>query len=210
MIGALFRFFLFVGSEWVIWILLGCSLLAMTVFLERWRNLRGQERVGAGLWHTQIESWMKNGVPVDWAKSAEELARRFPCVESRMLLALSKRESYSSDDLEQVVHAVSSSERLGLERYLAVLGTLGNAAPFIGLFGTVLGIIRAFAELGNASSNSGLSSVSGGLAEALVTTAAGLLVALPSVISYNFFQRKIKTVHARTQSMASLIVGRGR
>ena len=92
---------------------------------------------------------------------------------------------------------------MGLERFLAVLGTLGNSAPFIGLFGTVLGIIKAFAELGNASGG-GLNAVSGGLAEALVTTAAGLLVALPCAIFFNFFSRKLKMIGARSNNLVAL------
>jgi biopolymer transport protein ExbB len=95
-------------------------------------------------------------------------------------------------------------ERLKLERNLAILGTLGNSAPFIGLFGTVLGIIKAFSDLGSAA-NGGLNSISGGLAEALVTTATGLLVALPSAIAFNYFQRKMKTISSRASSLSLAI-----
>jgi biopolymer transport protein ExbB/TolQ len=80
-----------------------------------------------------------------------------------------------------------------LERYLSILGTLGNIAPFIGLFGTVVGIIRAFRDLA-VSGSGGPSVVAAGISEALITTAAGLVVAIPAVIAYNYFLRRVGTV----------------
>lgn len=77
-----------------------------------------------------------------------------------------------------------------LEKNLGVLGTIGNTAPFVGLFGTVLGIMRAFHDLAG-SEGAGPSVVAAGIAEALVTTAAGLFVAIPAVIAYNYFTRKV-------------------
>jgi len=81
-------------------------------------------------------------------------------------------------------------EIANLERYLGVLGTIGNTAPFVGLFGTVLGIIRAFHDLAGAE-GAGPSIVADGIAEALVATAAGLFVAIPAVIAYNYFTRRV-------------------
>ncbi len=207
MINNLFRLFLYLGSEWVIWVLAACSIFAVAVFFDRWRALRKQERIGNILWRDFLGKWLSDGLPSDWKKNAIELSRSHPCVESRVLLALSRKEKTSPERLEALSQGLISAERLGLERYLAVLGTLGNSAPFIGLFGTVLGIIKAFAELDKATGNSGLATVSGGLAEALVTTAAGLLVALPSAIAYNFFQRKTRAIASRTASLASVVIG---
>ena len=78
-----------------------------------------------------------------------------------------------------------------MERYLVVLGTMGNTAPFIGLFGTVIGIIKAFRDLALAGAG-GPAVVAKGIAEALVATAGGLAVAIPAVIVYNYFMRKVK------------------
>ena len=83
--------------------------------------------------------------------------------------------------------------KLTLEKRLGILATFGNNAPFIGLFGTVLGVIKAFYDLGN-SSEFGVKVVMQGISEALVATAMGLFVAIPSVIAYNYFVRKIKTL----------------
>ncbi len=81
--------------------------------------------------------------------------------------------------------------KLTLEKRLGILATFGNNAPFIGLFGTVLGIIKAFHDLAN-TSDFGIKVVMSGISEALVATAMGLFVAIPSVIAYNYFVRKIK------------------
>ena len=83
--------------------------------------------------------------------------------------------------------------KLALEKRLGILATFGNNAPFIGLFGTVLGIMQAFHDLGQ-SSQFGVKVVMEGISQALVATAMGLFVAIPSVIAYNYFVRKIKTI----------------
>ncbi len=78
-----------------------------------------------------------------------------------------------------------------LERYTGIVGTIGNTAVYIGLFGTVLGIIRAFHDIASAGAG-GMSIVIGGVAEALVCTATGLFVAIPAVIAFNYFARKVE------------------
>lgn len=83
--------------------------------------------------------------------------------------------------------------KLLLEKRLGILATFGNNAPFIGLFGTVLGVIKAFHSLGT-STEFGVKVVMTGISEALVATAMGLFVAIPSVIAYNYFVRRIKTL----------------
>lgn len=83
--------------------------------------------------------------------------------------------------------------RLLLEKRLGILATFGNNAPFIGLFGTVLGVIDAFHTLG-LGAGFGVEAVMGGISEALVATAAGLFVAIPSVIAYNYFVRRIRAL----------------
>ncbi len=81
-------------------------------------------------------------------------------------------------------------ETIRLERYTSIVGTIGNTAVYIGLFGTVLGIIRAFHDIAAAGAG-GMSIVIGGVAEALVCTAMGLLVAIPAVIAYNYFMKRV-------------------
>jgi biopolymer transport protein ExbB/biopolymer transport protein TolQ len=78
-----------------------------------------------------------------------------------------------------------------MKRGLSALATIGSTAPFVGLFGTVVGILNAFKGIAN-SKATGLSAVAGGIAEALVTTAFGLLVAVPAVWAYNYFTNKVE------------------
>ena len=100
-----------------------------------------------------------------------------------------------------------SAEISRLERYLGSLATLGNVSPFVGLFGTVLGIIRAFEAIAKTGSG-GIGTVSAGIAEALVATAAGLFVAIPAVIAYNYFVGRVKLFTAAMDSAASEMVDR--
>jgi len=111
--------------------------------------------------------------------------------------------------LELVTSALrdSMSETLiQLKRGLGFLATIGSIAPFIGLFGTVLGIIRAFADLAaHPGAAAGASTVMAGISEALVATAVGLFVAIPAVLAYNIYQRLLKRVVGRSQSLGNAI-----
>ena len=90
----------------------------------------------------------------------------------------------SPESIQQAADIAFGVQRLRLRRYLSTLATIGNIAPYIGLFGTVLGVQAAFATL--SSSGAGADKMSGGISEALSATALGLLVAIPSVVAYNF------------------------
>jgi biopolymer transport protein ExbB len=92
-----------------------------------------------------------------------------------------------------------------LERNLAFLGTLGNNAPFIGLFGTVLGIIRAFHEL-SGNQAGGVAVVMAGISDALVATAVGLLVAIPAVVGFNYFNRRVRQSLANVDALAHVVL----
>ena len=98
-------------------------------------------------------------------------------------------------------------ERQFLERRLLILGTLGNNAPFIGLFGTVLGVIKAFHDLAQAGS-AGPEVVMQGLSEALIATAVGLFVAIPAVMAYNYFQKRVNDLLGETDSLVRLLLAK--
>jgi biopolymer transport protein ExbB len=117
--------------------------------------------------------------------------------------------SQGADTVEQVIASTVARERPQYERYLSFLGTLGNNTPFIGLFGTVLGIIKAFNDLG-ASNVKGAAiqqTVMAGISEALVATAVGLAVAIPAVVAFNIFTRQLKTLTSRTNALGYALVG---
>src|SRR5207302_7410165 len=100
--------------------------------------------------------------------------------------------------------SASLSERQRLEQRLLVLGTLGANAPFVGLFGTVLGVIKAFHDLSQASA--GPEVVMQGLSEALIATAVGLFVAIPCVVAYNFFSKNVKDLLGGTESLGRYLM----
>ena len=115
-----------------------------------------------------------------------------------------------SASLELVTSAIrdSISETLiQLKRGLGFLATIGSTAPFIGLFGTVVGIINAFRSIA-ATGSGGMSVVSGGIAEALVSTALGIFVAIPAVVAFNHFTGKIETFHVEMNRASSQLLNR--
>jgi biopolymer transport protein ExbB/TolQ len=118
----------------------------------------------------------------------------------------SGRDPVASLELVTSVLRDSMSETLiQLKRGLGFLATIGSTAPFIGLFGTVVGIINAFRSIA-ASGSGGMSVVSGGIAEALVSTALGIFVAIPAVVAFNHFTGKIETFHVEMNRASSQLV----
>src|SRR5207248_5464747 len=110
--------------------------------------------------------------------------------EARILTEALESYEDGADAVEQILAKSVRLTRNEFEAGLLFLGTLGNNAPFIGLFGTVLGIVTAFRELGGNQMGAAMGNVMSGIAEALLATAVGILVALPAVIYYNVFQKK--------------------
>jgi biopolymer transport protein ExbB len=111
---------------------------------------------------------------------------------------------------EKAMQGACAVERERLESRLAFLGTLGNNAPFVGLFGTVIGVIQAFEQLGVAPTAGAGQAVSqavmAGIAEALIATAVGIGVALPAVAFYNYFQRRIARLLSGTEALTSVVM----
>ena len=98
----------------------------------------------------------------------------------------------SEKEISNAMEREITVETTKLERYISIVGTIGNTAVYIGLFGTVLGIIRAFHDIAAAGAG-GMSIVIGGVAEALVCTATGLFVAIPAVIAFNYFTKRVES-----------------
>ena len=121
------------------------------------------------------------------------------------------RENGASRHLERILRQMSDRQLMYEEEYLAALATVGNVAPFVGLFGTVLGIIQAFQEIGRQGTAS-IAAVAPGVAEALVATAAGLFTAIPAVVAYNYFlnqtRRHATQLDVFRQDLLALAEGR--
>jgi biopolymer transport protein TolQ len=109
------------------------------------------------------------------------------------------------DEIKRVLRRAQTSQTEALHAYLPFLATIGSTAPFIGLFGTVWGIMNAFREIGQAGSAS-LAVVAPGIAEALVTTAAGLAAAIPAVIAYNHYINRVRSMAAQMDDVSEELV----
>ncbi|MGZ3722245.1 MAG: MotA/TolQ/ExbB proton channel family protein [Bdellovibrionales bacterium] len=117
-----------------------------------------------------------------------------------------KNTSQEPSRIDRAVKSILALRRIEIEQSLTILATLGANAPFIGLFGTVLGIIQAFGALG--SSQSGGSSVMVAISEALVATAIGLFVAIPAVVAFNMLSRKLRVLLTNCEALRDLYISR--
>ncbi|NNN06855.1 MAG: MotA/TolQ/ExbB proton channel family protein [Elusimicrobia bacterium] len=168
-------------------VMLFLSILSLTFALERWwyfRAASGKADEILGGVRKQLEGSSKADGALAWCQ-------KHPSAVAQVVGYGLLHAGRSRQDLEELMLSKLKEERLKFERFLAVLGTLGNIAPFIGLFGTVVGIIKAFRDLA-ASGTGGPAVVAQGIAEALVSTAAGLLVAIPAAVLYNYFMGRLK------------------
>jgi biopolymer transport protein ExbB len=190
--------FTMLGAGWVLWLLVGLSVLSVTVMLERGLYF-GQRRMSKRF--PELLRLCQDGS----LDKAAQLAAG-DAMEAEVVRVAAHVAGSGQQAVEKAVASTIDRRRLEYERWLFVLGTLGNNAPFIGLFGTVLGIIRAFADLAaHPGAAAGASTVMAGISEALVATAVGLFVAIPAVLAYNIYQRLLKRVVGRSQSLGNAI-----
>jgi biopolymer transport protein ExbB len=180
-------------------VLLLCSVIALTFIFERWFFLKRSAANAEHFFRQIQEALQKGGVELALAVCSASLSSLAAVVRAGLETQGGRQAS------EELMNAMAIEERAKLEKNLNVLGTLGNIAPLIGLFGTVVGIISAFHALA-VNGAAGPSVLSAGIAEALFTTAAGLVVAVPSVVFYNFFLRKVGTIMTDIESVSKKVL----
>ncbi|WP_224244030.1 MotA/TolQ/ExbB proton channel family protein [Hyalangium gracile] len=196
------------GASWVLWLLCALSLASLGIIVERWLVFRGKQDDIRRLSALLEEPLASGDFPGALVKLEHQ--KSLGAMVARAGLRLAPRGLTAADKGMQGALAL---ERAELENRLAYLGTLGNNAPFIGLFGTVIGVLLAFEELSRASGvTSGRSgqiassSIMGAIAEALVATAVGIGVALPAVAAYNYFQRRIARMLSEAEALSNLVL----
>ncbi len=182
---------LFTTGGWVMWPLAFFSVLTWTIVLERaFVYLSLRPKLGQ-ISQTLLQS-LKTG-DVQTAKSA--CLKEKPYVSELFLSAIDTKNK------RETAERITERNRLRLmahfRKHLWILGTIGSASPFVGLLGTVVGIVRAFADM-SAKGSGGFAVVAGGISEALVATGAGLIVAIVALLAYNIF------VNAANQTLSSL------
>jgi biopolymer transport protein ExbB len=194
--------FAMLGASWVLWLLVGLSVLCVGVAVERAIYL-AMNSAPAGPFEEAITAYLGGG-PRD---QLEKRLAGMRGIEPRVLLAGLSVAATRPDAAQEAMAGTLTFEKLRLERGLLIIGTVASTAPFIGLFGTVLGIMQAFQDLAVADAES-TSAVMAGISHALVATAIGLLVAIPAVVLYNTLVRRVKSLTTRVDSLGALVLSR--
>jgi biopolymer transport protein ExbB/TolQ len=185
------------GSTWVMYLLLALSVASIAVMVERWWFFRKRGTGGEEVCDALCDL-LEQGDRTE----AEGLLSRHESIEAEVLLASLRWAQGGPDALSAGIDGEMTKRRRELESGMTLLGTLGNNAPFVGLLGTVIGVIVAFADLAEGSNKIQMDKVMGGIAEALIATGVGLFVAIPAVVAYNFFQKKITDIEDNVSSIS--------
>jgi len=203
MMTSLFLRLTHVGAEWVLWILVALSIISVALIVERWFYfLRTRTDVDdlPGKLHEQLRG---HNLQNAWQLVKDSQTY---CIESAVVAAGLVSIRNGPQAVSEAMQSVKARMRPKLDANLAILATIGSNAPFIGLLGTVLGIIKAANELTTSDAAGNSVAVMSGVFEALVATAVGLFVAIPAVIAYNLFQRRVRKRMAEVDSLAHMLL----
>jgi biopolymer transport protein ExbB len=192
------------GAEWVMWLLIGLACLMVIISVERLVLFLSTRIDVTGTARKLIQHLQRGDV--DKARAMFEKAKS---MEARMLADALSMYQDGPDAVEEIAQATLLRERQRYERAMGFLGTVGSNAPFVGLLGTVIGVILAFAELGR-NPKGGLEVVGPGISEALVATAVGLLVAIPAVVLFNWFKGQLKKRIANSDFLRRVVIAQAK
>jgi len=196
----------------VLLILIGFSVVSWAIIFMKIKMFRGIERVHADFARAFADG---KGLPALYERT--EKTSRTPMTEvfraGYIELSRIHRERgepppggrFPVENVMRSMHKATQEQIAILEELLPFLGTTASATPFIGLFGTVWGIMNAFSEIATVG-NATLATVAPGIAEALVATAIGLVAAIPAVVSYNYFLNRIRAIHSQLDGFTMEII----
>jgi biopolymer transport protein ExbB len=198
------------GAAWVLWLLIGLSLVSVAVGLERlvvYQRLEGD----VSSLVRELRKLLRSGD----SDSGKRLLANAKSVPATVVAAGLAEADLGADASEEAMAAAIGLERKRLEKRLLFLGTVGNNAPFIGLLGTVIGVVGAFEELGKPQAMAGAMGAASAMApervmstiaEALVATAVGLVVAIPAVAAFNYFQGRVTQALADAETLGHVLL----
>jgi biopolymer transport protein ExbB len=188
------------AGGWLMLPILLCSVIALAIVGERFWSLQ-QKRINPATLVSQVWQWYKSDNLTD--QNIEALAKTSPL--GRVLAAGLVNRHHPREIMKESIEDTGRQVVVELERYLNTLGTIASITPLLGLLGTVIGMIKVFAAI--TSHGVGNPSVlAGGISEALITTAAGLSVAIPSLIFYRYFRGKVDELVIKMEEEALKIV----
>jgi biopolymer transport protein ExbB len=194
-----------VGATPILYLMIGLSVISLAIMIERgWFFVAVSENI------ERLAAALAERLNAGDLRGARELVSASKSAEAAIVGAGLQQLERGADAAEEAMAGATALQRMRLERRLAFLGTLGNNAPFIGLLGTVIGIVQAFEKLQTAGVGGGgngpATDVMGAIAEALVATAIGLTVAIPAVAAYNYFQRRIRSTVANSEALKHILL----
>jgi len=188
------------GANWVLWLLIALSVISVGVMIDRALWLRRRD--------TDTERFTRELRGAFERGELDRLTAKYlddPAIPVQVGLRGLAVRAHGAQAAAEAMHGERARWRRAADRNLIVLGTLGNNVPFVGLFGTVLGVINAFQHLAVKSAEAEKETLST-IAEALSATAIGLLVAIPAVIAFNFFSRKVRVMMGGADEVAHAVL----
>lgn len=216
MLSKLFLGISLAGAEWVLYLLMVISITSVALIFERFLFYRDASR-GLKDFRAQLRALVQKNQWEDAATLARARAAlqsgRNPDLEAEMsLLLLSHPRSEGGRSGSEILGEIAKDPvfraRKAWDQNLSLLATIGSNAPFVGLFGTVLGIIKAFNDLSMSQVTSAPQAVTSGISEALVATAFGILVAIPAVVAFNLFQKRVRSALLEADALRSFLIGK--
>ncbi len=194
-----------IGASPILYLMIALSVVSVAIMLERALFFfRVRENLQS------LASQLSLALGQGDITAARQLVVQAKSAEAAIVAAGLARVQQGPAAVEEAMAGASAIQRMRLERRLGFLGTLGSNAPFVGLLGTVIGIVQAFDQLqiaGAANGSGGaMNGVMGAIAEALVATAIGLIVAIPAVAAFNAFQRRIKSILGNAEALRHIVL----
>jgi biopolymer transport protein ExbB/TolQ len=197
MLTDLFLRFAYAGSEWVLWLLVILSFVSVALMVDR-IIFFNKNKVDLDELIPQLKQFLKEGN----LRGAWGLVADRPQIECQVVAEGLKAIQRGSEACREAMMSAAARERVRLEAHLNHLATIGSNAPFVGLLGTVLGIIKAARDLSGGDAGA----VMTGVFEALVATAVGLFVAIPAIVAYNIFTKKVRKTLSQVDTLEHLVL----
>lgn len=196
-------------AKTVVFVLFLFSIISWTIMFIKWKQFGKTEREGERFIRTIKDADSFKQVVTGYRENTDNAFYRLIVASYKEIASRQKENPGPSSNivpvLENTTRIVISEETEKLERRLSFLATTANTAPFIGLFGTVWGIMDSFREIGVRGTTS-LAVVAPGISEALIATALGLATAIPAVLAYNYFLGRLKRIISKLENASMYII----